>query len=241
MFHFIFGLVAYAAFNVVFMYFAGFLANFHVPKSIDAPLTGSDLPLALTINLVLLTVFALHHSITPRHFFKKWLLRHLPAHLERSVYVLLASVLLALVMWQWQPMPQMLWQVENIWGKTILLALYLVGVVAPLVASFHIDHYDLFGLRQVQCYLLNRPYVSPPFDEKGLYRLVRHPIMLGTLIVLWATPAMTMGHFLLALFLTGYIFVGIFFEERDLLRTIGKPYDSYRKRVPMLFPFLKRP
>ncbi|MBF0155298.1 MAG: isoprenylcysteine carboxylmethyltransferase family protein [Magnetococcales bacterium] len=241
MIHFIFGLVAYLAFNAVFVYFAGFLAHVYVPKSIDAPLVGGRVAEAFWIDGGLLLLFAVHHSVAPREFFKKWLLQHIPAHLERSVYVLLSSLLLALVMGLWQPIPLELWRVESVPGRWITHGLFMIGVVMSLVASFHIDHYDLFGVWQVHCHLLQRAYAPPPFDEKGLYKVVRHPIMLGTLIALWATPLMTVGHFLLAVFLTTYVFIGMFFEERDLLATLGEPYAAYRRRVPMIFPFVHWP
>ncbi len=239
--HFLFGLIAYLMFNGVFVYFAGFLVNIGVPKGIDTPLSDFSLWQAALVDGLWLALFALHHSIAPRMFFKRLLLRWLPAHLERSVYVLVSSLLLALVMAAWQPIPGEVWRFDGGAPRMALLALFAVGTVLPLLASFQIDHYDLFGMRQVRCYWLQRPYVSPTFGEKGLYRVVRHPIMLGTMIVLWATPLMTWGHLLWAAFLTAYIFIGIHFEERDLCATLGSPYIDYQKRIPMIIPLLRPP
>jgi len=237
--HFFFGLSAYAAFHAVFIYFAGFLANFQVPKSINTPVVGNSIFQSLAIDVVLIALFAVHHSAAPRAFFKKWLQKHIPAHLERSVYVMMSSILLALLMWQWMPVTQEIWRVEDSFGKFPITVLFVAGVVSALVASFHIDHYDLFGMRQVYCHLRNLPYTPPIFNEKGLYKVVRHPIMLGTLVVLWATPVMTVGHFLFAISMSLYIFIGTFLEERDLLVTLGGTYGNYQKRVPMIVPFFR--
>lgn len=237
--HFIFGCLAYVLFNAVFMYFTCFLLNFMVPKSIDIPVTDSDMYQAVMINLFLIVAFAIHHSSAPRDFFKKWLKERLPEHLHRSVYVMLASLFLAFLMWQWQALPQELWRVDNGTIRLTIDFLYVGAAILTFVTSFHVDHWDLFGVRHVYCHLVGKTYTKPHFDEKGLYRIVRHPIMLGTLLVLWVTPDMTVGHFLLSACLTVYIFSGTFLEERDLLVTIGTPYKNYKKEVPMFVPFFK--
>lgn len=237
----IFGLAAYVLFNGVFAYFGGFLFNFYVPKSIDFPAMETSVVQALVIDGALLALFAVHHSLVPRTFFKEWQKKHIPPPLERSVYVMVASLLLALLMWQWQPVPWELWRVESVYGRWIVTTLFVAGVFGPLAASFQIDHYDLFGLRQVLCCFRNIPYTPPKFEEKGMYRVVRHPIMLGTLLALWATPTMTAGHLLLAVVLTVYIFVGIFLEERDAMAALGAPYATYQERVPMIIPSWRWP
>ncbi|MBF0176185.1 MAG: isoprenylcysteine carboxylmethyltransferase family protein [Magnetococcales bacterium] len=238
--HFIFGLMAYAAFNAVFVYLAGFLANVYVPKSIDFPQVGVPLFQSLGIDTLLMLLFAVHHSVASRPFFKAWLTRHVPAHLERSVYVLVASLLLALIMGLWQPILGELWRVENVAGVWMIQMVFIVALLSPLAASFQIDHYDLFGMRQVYCHMRGLPYAPPRFDERGMYKVVRHPIMVGTMVAFWAVPVMTWGHFLWAAFMSAYIFIGIFLEERDMLTTLGEPYGLYRKRVPMLVPLIRR-
>ncbi|MBF0420522.1 MAG: isoprenylcysteine carboxylmethyltransferase family protein [Magnetococcales bacterium] len=238
--HFLFGLTAYISFNAVFLYFLGFLANFQVPKSIDTPITDIHLFQAVAIDMLLIGIFAIHHSVSPREFVKKWLKKHVPWHLERSVYVMIASLLLALLMWQWKPVTRELWRIEDAFLGTMIYAFFAMGALSSLAASFHIDHYDLFGLRQVYFNLRNIPYQTPEYHEKGFYKFVRHPIMLGTMIALWCTPIMTVGHFLFAATLTLYIFIGIYFEERDLRVALGHSYKEYQERIPMIFPFFKK-
>lgn len=235
----IFGMTGYLLFNAVFVYFAGFLSNFQVPRSIDTPPTGMSVPLALAVDGGLLLIFAIHHSVAARPFFKKWLTGTVPFHLERSIYVIISSLLLAFVMWGWQPIPVELWRVDQPVLVTLIDGLFLVGLVVSLVATFQTDHSDLLGLRQIHFYLRNQPYTPPPFQEKGLYRVVRHPIMLGTLIVLWSTPSLTLGRLVFASILSSYIFVGIFLEERDLSATLGESYDHYRKKIPKIIPWIK--
>ncbi|MEO5378356.1 MAG: DUF1295 domain-containing protein [Magnetococcus sp. DMHC-6] len=239
-FYLIFGLIAYLFFNTIFIYMAGFLTNFMVPKSMDVPLSNLTLAQAFWTDVTLMLLFALHHSVAPRPFFKRWLARLLPSHLERSVYVLMAALLLGMVLWHWQPLPMPIWRVEQGGVVYLIHGVFIVGIITSLVAMFQTDHYELFGLRQILLYWKNQPYFPPPFNEKGLYKWVRHPMMLGTLLVLWATPHMTAGHLLFSVFLSCYIFIGIFFEERDLEATLGALYVDYRQRVPMVIPFIKR-
>jgi methanethiol S-methyltransferase len=236
---FTYGAVAYAVFFVVFTYLIGFVGNMVVPKSIDS---GAAVHLwqALVINTALVGLFAVQHSVMARPAFKSWWTRFVPTPVERSTYVLLASLILALLFWQWQPIPAVIWDVQSSWAATSLTAISLFGWLVALYSSFIIDHFDLFGLRQVYLHFRNRPYTHPPFAVRSLYRLVRHPLMVGILIFIWSAPTMTAGHLLFSFLLTGYIFVGVTMEERDLARYIGNEYHLYRSQTPMLVPSLPK-
>lgn len=235
----LYGLVSYLIFFGTFLYAIGFVGNLVVPKTIDGepttPLAG-----AVLINASLLLLFALQHSIMARPAFKRWWTRIVPTELERSTYVLLASLCLMLMMWQWQPIGGIIWSVDNSIVKTILMVLYVTGWTIVLVSTFLINHFDLFGLRQVWLYFQGRPYSALPFRLPLFYKLVRHPLYLGFLIAFWSTPVMTVAHLLFALLTTGYILTAIQLEERDLLSHFGEKYRNYKKWAPMLIPFSKR-
>jgi protein-S-isoprenylcysteine O-methyltransferase Ste14 len=236
----IYGALCYLFFLVVFLYAIAFVGDFVVPRTVDRGGPADPLGRALAIDAALLTLFALQHSVMARPGFKRWWTRFVPQPMERSTYVLLASAVLALLCWQWRPLAGDIWVVENPAGAAALWFLFGLGWAMVLVGTFLIQHFDLFGLRQVYLHLRRKPYTEVGFREPFLYRIVRHPIMLGFLLAFWATPRMTAGHLLFSVATTGYILVGVLLEERDSLAAHGEAYAAYRKRVPMLVPFTKR-
>lgn len=232
----LYGLLAYLFFFGTFLYAVAFVANIPALKTMDTGASGS-LAEAIALDLLLLGLFAVQHSVMARPAFKRWWTRIVPPALERSTYVLFASAALALLFWQWRPLGEPLWRVEGAAG----IALQVVSVMGwgtVLVSTFLINHFELFGLRQSFGLLFGLRDAAPVFRTPGLYRVVRHPIYLGFLVAFWATPVMTAGHLLFALMTTGYILVGIALEERDLVGMFGGEYRDYRRRVGMLFPRL---
>ena len=236
---FVYGAICYVAFLGTFLYAVGFVGNLLVPKSMDSGREG-PLAVALAVNLGLLGLFAVQHSVMARPQFKRAWKRVIPEPIERSTYVLASSVALILLFWQWRPMGGMVWEVEAPVGRLLLQAVCAAGWLTVLTSTFLINHFDLFGLRQVWLYLRGVPYAPIAFRTPGLYRWVRHPLYVGWLLAFWATPTMTAAHLVFALATTGYILTAIQLEERDLVDAHGDSYRRYRQRVPMLVPRFRR-
>ncbi|MEX0661519.1 MAG: methanethiol S-methyltransferase [Balneolaceae bacterium] len=237
---FIYGIIAYIIFLGSFFYAIGFVGDFGVPKGINSGPEATGLWPALLVNTGLLALFAVQHSVMARPGFKKWWTRVIPSHVERSTYVLLSSLILILLFWQWRPLPEIIWSVEEGIWELLLNNLFWLGWGIVLLSTFLINHFDLFGLRQVYLHLKGEEITSIGFKEPWLYKYLRHPLMLGFIIAFWAAPNMTLGHLVFAIATTGYIFIGIWFEERDLIRYHGEKYREYRQRVRMLIPFPKK-
>lgn len=237
---FVYGLTCYGVFFVTFLYLIAFLANFMVPKGIDDGANASTLAAAL-IDIGLIALFGLQHSVMARPAFKRRLARLLPESLERSTFVLASSAALIVLYWQWRPLRESVWSIDSpTWGAA-LWGLLLAGFGIVFLASFVIDHFDLFGLRQVWLALARRAYRHPGFRVTYFYRFVRHPLYFGLLLGIWCTPRMTLGHLLFAIGMTAYILVGIRFEERDMETFLGEDYRRYKARVPMLIPNIVKP
>ena len=239
MFFLLYGLVAYLIFFGTFCYAIGFVSTLFVSKHLDS---GPQSPLgaALLVDVLLLSLFALQHSVMARPAFKRWWTRFVAEPIERSTYVLLASLCLLLLFWQWQPLPAVVWEVENQVGVVMFQALSALGWLLVLLSTFMINHFDLFGLKQVYDHLKAIKPRPLAFKVTFFYGIVRHPIMLGFLIAFWAAPVMTVGHLLFSGMTTLYILVAVaFLEERDLRHLYGEKYEEYQKRVPMLIPFSK--
>lgn len=232
---FFYGLVCYLIFFVTFLYAIGFVGNLVVPKSIDS---GPAVPLteALLIDTLLLSLFAIQHSVMARQWFKRAWTKIIPQPIERSTYVLLASLVLSLLFWQWRPMRAVIWDVQNPTGRIVLQGLFWMGWGGVLFSTYLVDHFSLFGLKQVYSYLKGLPDEQTPFKTPALYKVVRHPLYLGFIIAFWSAPRMTLGHLFFAAVCTAYIVLAIQFEERDLMEFYGDSYRKYRTQVSMLLP-----
>ena len=231
----IYGAVAYLAGFISLVYAIGFLGGFVVPKTINTGIAG-DTTSAIIINLAVLTLFALQHSIMARPAFKKWWCQFVPEYIERSTYVLLTAIVLLVLYWQWRPMTGTVWHIENNVGVMIMNGLFWSGWIILFASTFMISHTDLFGLRQVYFKFKDQDYLNLDFKTSGFYKLVRHPIMTGIIIAFWSTPHMTTGHLLFAAVSTVYILIALQFEEHDLMNLFGERYADYKRRVSILFP-----
>ena len=238
-FIFIYGLASYAVFFATFLYAIGFIGNFFVPRTIDG-VAQMGLAEALLIDLGLLLLFAIQHSVMARPAFKRVLTRVIPESAERSTYVLASSLALIALFYFWQPLGGSIWNVTDPTARGVIYGLYAFGWLLLLYVTFLINHFDLFGLRQVWLELVDRPYTDIGFRMPALYRLVRHPLYVGWIVIFWATPSMTLTHLVFAIATTGYILVAIQFEEHDLETQLGEDYREYKRQVPMLIPFTKR-
>jgi protein-S-isoprenylcysteine O-methyltransferase Ste14 len=236
---FIYGVLAYLTFLIAFIYAIGFVGDIIVPKSIGSGTEISFLP-SLLINALLLSVFAIQHSVMARPAFKRWFTRFIDPAIERSTYVLLSSLSLLLIYWQWRPITTVVWKAGNETTAMILTGLFFFGWLVVLLSTFMINHFELFGLKQIFDNLKNKQTQRPKFQTKFLYKIVRHPIMLGFIIAFWATPLMTIGHLIFSIITTLYILIAIkYLEEKDLRKSIGKDYEDYQNKVPMIVPFTK--
>jgi methanethiol S-methyltransferase len=236
---FVYGCVAYVLFLLTFLYAIAFVGGFGVPVILDGPLQMSFIS-ALLIDAALLGVFAVQHSVMARPWFKKMWTQVVPWSIERSTYVLCASLALDLLFWQWRPLGGTVWSAETPWLRAAIWTLYATGWLQVLVMTFYIDHFDLFGLRQVWLHLGGRQYTRVPFAQPAPYRMVRHPLYLGFMVAFWAAPTMSITRLVFAAATTAYIIIAIQFEERDLAREHGAAYDAYRRGTPMLLPRLPR-
>ena len=234
-----YGVVSYFAFFLSFCYFIGFVGNIFVPKGIDAEPVIPFLN-ALFIDISLIALFSITHSVMARKSFKRWITRYIPQAIERSTFVLTSSVLLMVMMVMWQPLGGVVWAVNNEIAVIAIYSVFAIGTAVIFLASFLINHFDLFGLRQVWLAFVNKPYTDLHFTTPFLYKITRHPLYLGFVIMLWSTPVMTITHLVCAILMTLYIVIAIQFEEKDLVASLGEKYRQYQKTVPMLIPGFKR-
>jgi protein-S-isoprenylcysteine O-methyltransferase Ste14 len=235
-----YGVASYLVFLASFLYVIGFVGNLVVPKSIDTGVSG-PLPVAFAVDLLLVGLFAVPHSVMARQGFKRWWTQIVPPAVERSTYVLASSLLLSLLCWQWRPIPSVVWNATHPIGRSLLLGVFWAGWGLALLSTFLINHFDLFGLRQVFLFFRGRDYTPVEFKSSWLYLWVRHPIMDGFLLAFWGTPTMSVGHLLFAAGMTAYILLALRLEERDLVDFHGERYETYKRRTGMLLPRIGKP
>lgn len=235
----LYGVVSYVVFFLTFLYAIGFVGNIYVSKTIDSGVAGGFWQ-ALLVNVLLLGIFAIQHSVMARQGFKAWWTKIIPASIERSTYVLLTNGALILMYWKWQPMTDVVWNVDGGAFGTVLWVLFWFGWVLVLLSTFMINHFDLFGLRQVYLNLQRKPYTDLKFTTRFAYKFIRHPLLLGFIIAFWADPVMTTGHLLFAAVTTVYMLIAIRLEEKDMVDAFGETYQKYRREVPMLIPTGRR-
>lgn len=232
---FLYGIISYLIFFATFLYAIGFVGNYIEPKTIDSGFQGGSNAI-LIINLLLLSLFAIQHSIMARQWFKKWWTKIVPREIERSTYVLFSSIALIVLFYFWRPMPDVIWNVQKTALSSILTVLFFLGWFIVLTGTYLINHFELFGLQQVYLNLMNREFTYPKFVAPFYYKFVRHPLMLGFIIAFWATPVMTVGHLLFSIATTGYILIAIQLEERDLVSFHGEAYRRYQREVSQIIP-----
>jgi len=232
---FVYGCVAYVLFLATFLYAIAFVGGFAPATTLDGPAKG-DFATSLVVDTALLGVFAVQHSVMARRWFKRWWTQVVPWAIERSTYVLAAALALDLLVWQWRPLGGSIWTIDRPALRALVWVIFAWGWLQVLVMTFYINHFDLFGLRQVWLHLIGRHYTRIAFATPAPYRFVRHPLYLGFLLAFWAAPTMTIAHLLFAAATTAYIVLAIQFEERDLAHEHGASYQEYRRRVPMLLP-----
>jgi methanethiol S-methyltransferase len=234
-----YGLFAYATFLAAFLYLIGFMGNLLVPKSIDSGVEG-NLGTSLAIDFILILVFGLQHVVMARPAFKEWWVRFVPRPIERSTYVLITNIIFFILFWQWQPITTVVWDTSGGVLEPTLWVLFTLAWGLILVSSFLINHFDLFGLRQVYLYWKGEPYTYLKFNTVGVYKYIRHPLMVGWILAFWPTPVMTVGHLLFAVMMTAYILITIPLEEKDLLHFLGEDYKNYQQRTPRYIPFFRK-
>lgn len=231
----LYGVLSYLSFLAVMVYLVAFVGDFLVPKTVSSGIAGG-VTTALIINVCLIILWGIQHSVMARSWFKEAIVKVVPQHTERSTYVLLSAIVLAVVMYGWQPMEGVIWEVDNLFWQIIIWVLFALGWIVATLSTFLTDHFDLFGLRQTWLYFVKKSYTSVKFTERLFYHWVRHPMMLGTLMAFWATPVMTLGHLVFSLGMTVYVLMGIYFEEKALAKSIGSVYVEYQKRTSKIIP-----
>lgn len=236
----VYAVTAYLLFFATFVYMILFLGNFSeiIPKTVNSGSGVEGVP-ALLVNLALIALFGLQHSLMARKSFKQWWTNYVSRPIERSTYVLFSTLAIILLLWLWQPIPETIWEVDASWLSLILSWGFWLGWLVLFLSTYMIDHFSLFGLRQAWSYWKGEEIQSPEFMEPGFYKYVRHPLMLGFLIAFWSVPSMTAGHLLFSAGMTAYIVIGVYFEEKSMVRRFGEKYEDYRERVPKFFPGMK--